>query len=72
MQKWEYLEVTVYGFGTRILMDDRLIAEHSTKMNRGPSFREIADRLGEEGWEMTGVMYSYPDSNLVYFKRPKP
>jgi hypothetical protein len=71
MQKWEYLEVEMYGFGTKIILDGQLVAEHSAKSNKGPTFREIADLLGEEGWEMTGVISDYPNSNLIYFKRPK-
>jgi hypothetical protein len=56
MRKWEYLGVEMYSFGSRIILDGQLVAEHSSKSSKGPAFRVIANLLGEQGWEMTGII----------------
>jgi hypothetical protein len=71
MQQWEYLVVTVKGMDS----DRAVYAVNGEKLQNFPlpKIHLLINRLGEEGWEMTGSTDcdSYSVSDL-FFKRPKP
>jgi len=67
MQKWEYLFVGIqYEKGDYRV---RFVSGQEMKgWQKGTSFLEFANKLGEEGWEMCAFSDYYL---LISFKRPK-
>jgi hypothetical protein len=69
MNRWEY-KVVYVDFRGRISSEGveyiRQSGEHRTGFVRG-----YLDKLGEEGWEVTGVLNLLrPESSYFMFKRP--
>jgi hypothetical protein len=65
---WAYREVTIRDYrGWRPRHVDGVEIEG---WKDGPLFRDYLTRLGEEGWEMTGIVSSGRSEREVYFKRP--
>jgi hypothetical protein len=69
MNKWDY-KVVYVDFRGRISSEGveyiRQSGEHRTGFVRG-----YLDKLGEEGWEVTGVLpLVRPESSYFVFKRP--
>lgn len=69
MQKWEYAALSVFASGTPRWSDSRgKGGERDTLLPR-------LNELGEEGWELAGVVPGSPADNALHallFKRPKP
>ena len=76
MQKWEYLEVRVFGpeWGDSRGNWGRLEAQ---ELKRGYAAHwhwsaTLLNELGEEGWELTGIADDEsPNAYTAFFKRPK-
>jgi hypothetical protein len=77
VQKWEYLELRVFGpewadsaghFGK--------LESVPTRSGTGPQRRWTASQmnvLGDEGWELSGFADDEsPNAYTAFFKRPKP
>lgn len=64
MQKWEYMEVQL----TQGNWEDSTGAKGTYRGQ--PTFLNRLCALGDEGWEMTGIIPGI--SNLSFFKRPRP
>jgi hypothetical protein len=69
MQKWEYMTVIVW--------DDRPAKVNGVeipKLERASHISVYLDKLGDEGWEICGVIRTSPtgESCRLFLKRPKP
>ena len=67
MQRFEYLMVAHVNY--RVI----IVGERKYDQNNGPHVAEVANEMGQEGWEMVMVQYSHTDSGYVgdlWFKRP--
>ena len=65
---WAYREVTIRDYrGWRPRFVDGVEIDG---WKDGPLFLDYLTRLGQEGWEMTGIVSSGRSEREVYFKRP--
>jgi hypothetical protein len=62
MQRWEYLEVITANDNRILFIDGK-----ETKWTSRPTLTLYLDELGEEGWELVGIMEK---ERTFYFKRP--
>ncbi|SRR6266571_3039968 len=70
VQKWEYLTVRLDDVERWSTVDPvpHLINDQELKNWKKTSIHIFISQLGEDGWEMTGVLAS----KYLFFKRPKP
>lgn len=69
---WEYRAVPVEwreGVPIFVLFQDR--GEQGSPRDLQAPLRSLLSRLGEQGWELSGIDTSAPESSLYLFKRPK-
>ena len=74
MPKWEYLEVklTIFGFNNENMTAQFVNGQPLKDWKRVP-LHEFINRLGADGWEMSGTISIYGSSdNRLFLKRPKP
>lgn len=74
MPKWEYLEVnlTIFGFNNENMAAQFVNGQPLKDWKRVP-LHEFINRLGADGWEMSGtISITYGGKNCLFFKRPKP
>ncbi len=79
MQQWEYVEVDVESASALAgsVVAAKRINDKDIKRDLGnkeyPRFHQLANELGDQGWEMTGIASSAgPTYFKAYFRRPKP
>ena len=76
MQKWEYLFVGA-DWVKDVWRAHYLNGREIVNWKNGPSLYEIANQLGEEGWELVTTPYTGGDTyrltlaGRLFFKRPK-
>ncbi|MGI9061018.1 MAG: hypothetical protein ACR2H5_20845 [Ktedonobacteraceae bacterium] len=74
MPKWEYLEVnlTIFGFNNANIAAQFVNGQPLKDWKRVP-LNEFINRLGADGWEMSGtISITYGGHSALFFKRPKP
>nr|HET6903443.1 hypothetical protein [Ktedonobacteraceae bacterium] len=74
MSKWEYLEVKIgfFGFEGRNAAAQYMNDQPLKDWKRVP-LHEFINRLGADGWEMSGnISISGSADNRLFLKRPKP
>jgi hypothetical protein len=78
MQKYEYLLVSHVNYAVK-RVDGKEVADAASAFggHKGPQIHELANELGQEGWEMVSAQYSHNPTGSGYFgdlwfKRPLP
>lgn len=67
MQRYEYLMVAHVDYRAII------VGEKTYEQEDGPHIADVANELGNDGWEMVDAQYSRVDGGYVgdlWFKRP--
>lgn len=74
MQRWDYLTVRLDHFGAMApqQLAPRFVNGQELKDWKKISVSAFLSQLGQDGWEMCGMLNTQRDENCLFFKRPKP